>query len=178
MRAINSKEVAERKARRNKLVVGIFFIVLLVFSTAGFALYDSDGSSNSETENGQYNGQYWVYSLGGQLFYFTAHKSEITNIEVNIQKTLAGYLGSNLYIDSENSLVASEINNNLARYSSRVQMACYGPCEYNLPEKDCSENMIIFRESAERKVYQTDNCVFIDGDIYAVDAFLYKILGI
>jgi hypothetical protein len=67
---------------------------------------------------------------------------------------------------------------NLARYASRFQEACYGECEKDLPEKDCSEKLIVFRESEVKKVYEEGSCVIIEGDMVAVDAFLYRVLGI
>ena len=62
-------------------------------------------------------------------------------------------------------------------YSYRIQDACYGECERDLPEKSCEEKIIVFRESQEKQIYQEGNCIFIDGDLSSVDAFLYKILG-
>jgi hypothetical protein len=38
--------------------------------------------------------------------------------------------------------------------------------------------MIVWQKGAENKVYQKDNCVFIEGDMKAADAFLYKIFGL
>ena len=71
----------------------------------------------------------------------------------------------------------SGITNNLGRYASRIQEACYGECERDFPEKDCSENLIVFKEMEERKIYQEEKCIFIEGDLLSVDAFLYKIMG-
>src|SRR3989344_1756426 len=77
----------------------------------------------------------------------------------------------------ENQEATNEIASTLGIYSQRIQLVCYGSCEQDLPEKDCSEEIIVFKDSQENKVYQEENCIFIEGDIKAVDAFLYKILG-
>ena len=98
-------------------------------------------------------------------------------IPLEISMKINDFSGKTLYIDSENLAVNGEILNNLGKYSYRIQEACYGECERNLPEKSCEDNFIVFRESEERNVYQEENCIFIDGDLSSVDAFLYKILG-
>jgi regulator of sigma D len=56
-----------------------------------------------------------------------------------------------------------------------MQEACYGSCERNLPEKNCTENIIIFKDSKENSVTQQDKCVFIEGDLRTVDAYIYKL---
>ena len=68
-----------------------------------------------------------------------------------------------------------EISLSLGRYTGRIQEACYGKCDKDLPEKDCTQNLIVWKDSAENKVYSQGKCVFIEGDLRAVDAFLYKI---
>ena len=99
-------------------------------------------------------------------------------IEVNITHNIGNYFSKVLYIDSESDAIWQEIASNLGRYAERVQLACYGECERNLPEKDCSENIVVWRDSIESVVYQQENCVIIEGDLMAVDAFLYRVLGI
>ena len=87
------------------------------------------------------------------------------------------YAGSTVYVVSENQAVFFEISATMGRFL-RVQEACYGPCEEDLPEKNCTDNLIIWQDSPENKVYQEENCVFIDGDMRTVDAFLYDLFGL
>ena len=182
MLRIQSKEEIERKEKRRKFALGIFFIVLLVLSTAGFALtavYNSNSNNiKSQSNEAQYNGKYWVYNSGGQEYYFSNKIEDVTFDNVEISKQISGYYGKNIYIDSENEEVTGILANNLGRASSRIQEACYGKCNRDLPEKDCSENLIVWRNSQENKVHEEQNCVFIDGDLKAVDAFLYRLLGL
>jgi len=91
---------------------------------------------------------------------------------------LNDYAGLPLYIDSDVDSVSSEVVLTLGRFASRVQGACYGECETDLPEKDCSENLIIIRDSLENRVYQEEKCVFIEGDVATADAFLFRVLGL
>lgn len=181
MERIRSIVEKERSEKRKKLWLGAFFIAILVLSTLGFALTGVYNSSNTQTDNqngdGQYNGQYWVYNLGGQEFYFNNDINDINFENVELDKRLNSYSGKKLFIDSENEVVSNLLAGNLGRFAERVQEACYGECERDLPEKDCSENLIIWRESEEKKVFEEQNCVFIYGDLSMLDAFLYRVLG-
>ncbi|MDP4039897.1 MAG: hypothetical protein Q8P57_04955 [Candidatus Pacearchaeota archaeon] len=179
MRRLKSPDEIEKSEKKKKLIVGIILIALLVFSTAGFAL-NGLSEGNAGQENGEepyYDGQYWIYPFGGQNYYFTYSIGETEMGDLNFTKSLSSYSGKNLYIDAENSAVLTELANNLGRFAGRIQEACYGECERDLPEKTCEENMIIWRDSGMNKVTQNENCIFIEGDLRIVDAFLYKVLG-
>ena len=185
MKRIKSPEDAKREKGRNKLIVGFILIFLMVFSTAGFALFGRSSSSNngsnfdqSEAADAYYDGYRWIYSFGGQQFYFANNLDSVKEIPVDISFTLQNYASSSVFIVAESDEVLNEISNNLDRYTARLQEACYGPCEEDLPEKDCTENLIVWINSDVGRVYQEENCVFIEGDLATVDAFLYKILGI
>lgn len=180
MQRIKTAEEVEKKQRMVKIVAGSVLIFLMVFSTAGFAL-NGIGGSNDESEyveNVYFDGTYWVYQFGEQQFYFNNKLEDTSKVSVSMSAKLTDFSQQILYIDSENVEAFSGIINNLGRYSSRIQEACYEECERDVPEKDCSENLIIFKEAEERKVYQEDNCIFIGGDLLSVDAFLYRILGL
>jgi len=92
---------------------------------------------------------------------------------------LSQYYGKTLYIDSESEPIYNEIAANIGPYTQRVQYACYDDCD-NSPyvQKNCSDNLIVYRQKNENKVYQNNTCLFIEGDIRAVDAFLYRIFGL
>jgi hypothetical protein len=182
MKRIKTKEDIERGKKRFKIIGGVVLITLMVFSTAGFALLGGGqtlGGSQSGSENEPfYNGQYWIYQLGEQQYYFANSLEETSNVPVSVHSGLNNYAGLPLFIVSNNDAVSDEISVNLGRYASRAQRACFGECEEDLPEKDCTENLIVYEESEENSVRQEDNCVFIEGDLLAVDAFLYRTLGL
>ena len=179
MNRIKTAKEIEKKQKLVKLLAGAVLIFLMVFSTAGFALNGIGlGNSNSEDIESEYfDGQNWIYSFGEQQFYFANNIEEVSEIPLEISLKINEISGETIYIDSENSAVKNEILNNLGRYSYRIQEACYGECERDLPEKSCEEKIIVFRESQEKQIYREGNCIFIDGDLSSVDAFLYKILG-
>ena len=178
MQRIKTAEEVEKKQRLVKLVAGSVLIFLMVFSTAGFAL-NGIGGNGDETEKEEiyFNGNYWIYQFGEQQFYFNNKLEDASKVSVSMSAKLTDFSQQILYIDSENVEAFSGITNNLGRYSSRIQEACYENCERDVPEKDCSENLIVFREMEERKIYQEEKCIFIEGDLLSVDAFLYKIMG-
>lgn len=184
MKRIKSQEDLNRAKGRNKFIVGFILIFLMVFSTAGFALFGRSSSSNGGSNFDQsevdayYDGYRWIYSFGGQQFYFANNLDSVKEIPVDISLTLQNYASSSVFIVAESDEVLNEISNNLGRYTARLQEACYGACEEDLPEKDCTENLIVWINSDEDRVYQEGNCIFIEGDLATVDAFLYKILGI
>ena len=181
MEGIRTQSDRDKSEKRKKLIVGGILIFLMLFSTAGFALngiYGNGDQVSGDLNEPYNNGQYWVYPIEGEEFYFVNKLDEVKDVNLNFEKKLGDYAGINLYVDSENFLVLQELSINLGRYVGRFQEACYGSCERDLPEKECSENLIVFRENEESKVSQEENCIFIEGDLKTVDAFIYRILNI
>jgi hypothetical protein len=182
MRPISSKEELEKKKKRKTFLISFLMFLILVIGTAGYAFLSStdNPSTDGEYKEGEarFNGNRWVLAIDGKDFYFLNSPESTGNVSVVVSSSLADYNGLPMYIVSDNNAVSSEIALTLGTYASRVQGACYGPCDKDLPEKDCSENLIIWKDNSENKVYQKQNCVFIEGDTIAVDAFLYHVLGI
>ncbi len=164
MRKIQTKEELERRSKRNSKILSLVMFFVLVGGTAGYAFLISPGGSNPP-ENENVN-----------KFELLNPVESVADIPVEITRDLNSYAGSKTYIVSKNGGVTAEISKVMLQFTT-LQEACFGPCEENLPEKDCSENLIIWEESMENKVYEDGKCVFIEGDMRAVDAFLYKILG-
>lgn len=186
MNRIRTKEDEDAKKKKSKAIIGFVLIFLMAFSTAGFALYGiTDDTTtpeidNTERENPYFNGQYWEYNFGGQVFYFS-QKFENTSVNVQVDNNLEGFLGKNIYIDSESELANNLLSLNLDRYASRMQRGCHESCEEDIPEISCEDEdakLIVFEESDEKSVIEQENCVFIKGDLESVDAFLYTIFGV
>ncbi len=186
MRRIESAEEAEKRRKRTTSILSILMLGILLFGTAGFAFSYYGGTSNSDgstdssgTQEGFNSAGQWVKVLNGQSFYFTNSPEDVKDIKIDLSKTLGEYSGNKIYIAGEsNSLSYNEIVSVLGQYSSGLQPACFGKCEDNLPEKTCSDNIIVLNESEENSVSQENNCVFINGNVKAADAFLFEILGI
>jgi len=181
MRKFESKEEIERRRNRNiRIMSGLMLFVMVVstfaFGYSFFVEHDKENNANRQIEQ---IGEEWVVKYGDNYLRFQSSPYEFnnasTNISININFDINDYYGKVVYVASDNKGSMYEIWQNLGKYTERMQEVCYGNCSENLPEKNCSDLLIVFRESDKRKVYQDENCVFIEGDLKAVDAFLWRI---
>jgi len=184
LRKIGTKEEAERKGKRNTLILSIVMIAILVFSTAGyFSMKDSGTSTNTGSGEVQNVGGYWYFDYNGNNIRLSSSPESAENVSIIMFTKLENYAGKTVYIASNYDSGLYEVNSALQNYAERVQPACFGECNKNLPEKDCNDTMIVISglnesEGTNGKIYEQDNCVFIEGSIEAVDAFIYRIFGI
>ena len=183
MRKIGSEKDIERKKKRIVSIFAVFMLAVLIGGTVGYGFLFNPGTTPNDNTNIEEGtvinvGNQWAANIQGQTFYFSNSPESVKNISVNTSSDLYTYGGKTLYISSNNSAVINEIGLTLGRYASRIQEACYGPCSENLPEKNCSDNLIIWQDNPLNKVYQEESCIFIEGDLRAVDAFLYDIFGL
>ncbi len=196
MRKILSKEEKQKKQQRNQFIVGGILIAVMLFSTAGYAFYgglnDDAGNSGKKMQYNGYefinNGNLWILNLGESQFGFINNPNEINslNIEtIGLLKELYNYQDKVLYIDSNDNEASSEIYINLVNNVQRIQQACLNETlckDKNFPIKDCSNNLIIIKESNNSKIEQNKNCVFISGKkseiIKITDSFLLDIIGV
>jgi hypothetical protein len=173
MRKIGTEKEIERKKKRNTIIISIFMLGVLIVGTVGYGLVYNQGNSDNGQQNTVADN---AVSIGNQLFYLSHSRTEVAEIPVTISKNIESYSNLPLYISSSNQGVIIELASTIGRYSWRVQEACFGSCEQDLPEKTCTDNLIIWEESEFNNVYQEQNCIFIEGDTRAVDAFIYNIL--
>ena len=185
MRGIVSEEEKTNRERKRAKYIGLFLLALMLASTAGYAFLYSPvpeqvQQGTESTETGVYqnaNGQWSLFLYGEELV--LSYPPQELEAEIETNKTLSDYASSSLYVDSDDDFIYYEVASTLGRYSQNIQKACLGSCpEKNIPEKDCSSNVIIYRGSGENRVYQENNCVFIEGDLKTADSFIYRILGI
>ena len=187
MRRLKSEKELEAKRKKMQLLVGLFMVGLMVFATAGwFASEMFGGNQDIQGSSVEYGGRtyfrqsdFWILQEQGRNFYFHDLPTESRGIYKN-QSNFFDYSGKILYIVNFVS-EAQFILLNLDGVYSRWQEACFDglDCEANLPTKDCSDNMIIFKEGNTTSVERQDNCVFIEGDFRkGVDAFSYSLLQI
>jgi len=184
MKRIQTVQVKERKARRNKIVVGGVLVFLMVFSTLGYSLMNNSNESKSKVNEAgldfyKINGL-WKTTIEEQVFGFVYLPSEVENVSVEGIYDLGAYINQPLYFVGVNE-AAPEILNNLQRYILRYQEACLNEssCGEDLPLKDCRSNIISYEAGNDTKVYKNESCVYLVGDaIKAADAFLYETLNI
>lgn len=189
---MSSENKHKKKQKKNQLYLGIALSVLMLFSVFG-VMVNSFGKEK-ETEKVIYNGLEFIkknsiyeLTIGGNNFYFSENPNNINDAfyEIELNKTFSQYIGKPLYLDILDYEATKEIYQNMEGYPLRIQNACYDEKDClseEFPIKDCSENMIIIRQSNINKIYQNESCVFIEGDteelIKLTDLFLLKIMGI
>ncbi len=188
IRKIQTPEELERKKKRNARIISVSMLLLLLISSLGFAFITSSPTSNPEgsgdsnsqfeetseerTENDRIQVQYQ-----GTTFNLLSTYNEIKNITINTTISPSNYSRSTLYISANNTGILQEFGSTIGKLSPRLQKACYGPCGENIPEKNCSDYLIVWTESEKNEIYQEDKCVFIKGDMRAVDAFIYNLFN-
>ncbi len=192
IRKLVSKKDLEKKKKRNQYLLGSILIFILFGSVFGIIM--SSFGTSSKSKKITYNGfpflqenNYYVLKLGNAEFHFlnNPHAVAALNKEVNMSKTLKDLISKPLYIYSKDYTVSEEIGQNLNQYVQRIQPACLEgkEClENTWPIKTCKENFIFVNISQTNKIYEKDNCIFIEGkqeDLSKLtDEFLFRIIGI
>lgn len=189
MKKILTKEEKGKKDTRNKTIIGVILVILMVLSVVGYNLFSSP---EEDKERVEYNGVkfilnemgMWQFEIQGFGFSTSFNPQETENISAPIFTTINSYAGKPLFFVGEGR-AKQELDRNLWNFALRTQDACIEKkeCEGNLPIKECSEdNIIIFKEEDYIEITQEDNCIFITSpyaeQTRAADAFLFKILGV
>ena len=169
-------------------------VVIMLTSTVGYAFYSSDSAGSTlkpveeagiEFTRTDYG--YWAFNIQGYEFETKYLPSETQEIQVLTSKTLQDYSSKPFYfgLESDNDISTlgnQEIIKNLQDFISRSNYACLGECEGDYPVKNCSDNIVAFKEESQPAVIEEDGCVFIyhttNTTEKAADAFLYRILGL
>lgn len=179
MKAIQTEEQREKSRKRNTQIIGIVLAVLMLGSTLGYAFsmfFSSRAAQPIPLNNTVQPNQPIVITYNGLSFALLSTMQDISVVPVNMTRRVSDYGGATLFIVSEDDVATQELAGVLTNYAGRVQKACYGPCaSEDLPEKTCADNLIVVRPSVSRGVSQQQNCIFIEGDVKAVDAFLYRL---
>ncbi len=185
MRKIESAlEIQKKEHTRNRFFT-ILMLLILVGSTAGYAFFSRNNQNSSPVSPGNVStekvylvGNLWAMDLGGHQVLLSNSPDSVKNISVETNMTLQSYRGQPLYLAANRSDILAELSSSIGLYASRTQEACYGQCNLDVPEKNCSEQLIVWLPSQAQKVYQENRCIFIKGDLKAVDALVYKLSGI
>lgn len=197
MRKIITKEERDRIVRRNQTVIGVVLIFLMVVSTLSFAFINK--TSNNLNEEVEYKGikfvrdetGFWSFNVQGNNFLTLYNPKETEDISFFVAHKIENYFNKPLYFAGDESHF-QELARNLNGIALRISNACLE--EYNckdnknFPVKDCSNNIVVFKElvdnteNTENKIYQQENCVFIEANYQEQarysDAFLFGLLGI
>lgn len=188
MKKIENKQDRKKKDSRNKTILAVVFVVIMLFGTGGYAFLSmekTDGGSGNVKMNGLEfvrQGDIWQTSIQGHALYFSYLPNE--TVSYNIKRTVTNYSGKPFYFTGQ-GMAQQEILINLQGIVLRYQQVCIAGenCTDNtLPIKNCTSDVVIVREqeSGNNFVNEEDNCVYIvsNDSVRDADAFLYKIFGI
>lgn len=187
MRKIITREERERRERKNRTIIGIILVGIMILSTAGYAFYNIKGEVIEKIEYKEIEfvlkeDGLWHFEISGQEFSTLNNPKQTEDVFISGNFNLQNYAGKPLYFsyDSENNGI-NEIVRNIGRYTGRIQLACIDECEEDLPMKNCTDNIIIVREENETLIKQEENCIYILGKqndiIKASDAFVFRLFG-
>ncbi len=191
MRKIETREEKEKRETRNKTIIGLLLVVVMVLSTVGYSFFSR---SEMKIEKIRYKGvefvlnedNLWRFKMQNYMFSTTYNPKDTENISVSVFKTINEFYGKPLYYVGGGE-VLQELIRNLGAFVLRMQSVCLEgesseTCEENAPIKNCSSNIIIIEEANYTMINQKENCVFIkapyEEQVKAVDAFLFKIMGL
>jgi hypothetical protein len=197
MRSILDKDSEKKKQKQGIVILGIILVLLMVFSTLGYAFYGSlqnqRGGGESVEHNGiefENQGNGWKFDIDGYEFLTRFNPLEVSNISVVISSSLNEISSDKLYFSSS-SLIdlpqsgVSEIAFNLQDFLLRTNLACLDEsCEENYPIKNCTDsNIVIFEEdSGFTRIRQEEKCIYVhyaEGEeLRATDALIFKLLEI
>lgn len=200
MRKIVSKYEAEKKRRKNQLIVGGVLIAVMFLSVLGYAFQNNGllgGNTNSNiTQTVTYNNidfsnqnGFWVVNSGNNRLVFTYNPTEINLSNLTgLTTRISDISGKPLLIYSDNNLNAeSEMKLNLKNFASSITSACPSGMLCNntngtiIPTGSCDSNFIIIQNGTSG-VKQENKCIYISGQgedlIKEIDNVLFKMLGI
>ncbi len=192
IRRLETKKDELKKEKRIQFILAGVLVLILFGSVFGIVMNSFGGSSQDDELI--YNGYsfkiesgFYTVEIGGAKFYFSENPKDVDLIEkeVNLNRFLSSYSGKNVYISSNDYLLSSEIIRNFNLYVLRIQGACKEGevcVDENLPIKTCEDQLIVIKEAEENKIYEEENCVYIEGDIgdllKLTDEFLLRQIGI
>ncbi len=199
MRKIISKYEADRKRKRNQLIVGGVLIGVMFLSVLGYAFQNNGilggNTNNNITQTVTYNNidfnnqnGFWIVNSGNNRLVFTYNPTEINGSNITVGTTIKDVSGKPLLLYTNGNLNAeSEIKLNLKNFASSISSACPPGILCNdssgqiIPTGSCDSNFIIIQNGTQ-SVSQVKNCIYISGQgedlIKEIDNVLFKILGI
>lgn len=194
MKKLTTKKEELRREKKRNFIITTLLAIILLMSIGGYSFIGKNSSSNTENSiiyNGLnfYNSNdYWISNKNKFRIVLKNNPKELENIIIpDSIKKIENYYGRPLYIYSQDLNAKQEIFNNLNPENNivqRIQETCIKEeaCEKDLPIKDCSNNIIILKKSKNPKIYQQENCVYIEGNSTELtkmsDKFILYLIGI
>ena len=189
LRKIITKEERERKETRNKLILGIILVGVMLISTAGYAFISGGKTEEKKIIYNSikfqlYEDGLWHAQKEGIELATLYNPKETENISISFYPNLNDYSSSILYYEYDSKQEGmDEINRNIGRFSERAQFVCINECEADWPVKNCSsENIISLKEANLTKIERQDKCIYITAPseeiVKAADSFIFRTFGV
>ncbi|MEM4605650.1 MAG: hypothetical protein QW103_01265 [Candidatus Pacearchaeota archaeon] len=184
MRKIETIDEKKIKEKKKKVILVLIMVLVLLISTLGYAIFSREEQRKKEIVNLNNKiffkeGIFWVTEKDKKFLYFNYLPNETKEVFIDDLRGI-NYQGKRVYFVNSQP-VSNFIINNIKEIELFQEGCIDENCsrERNLPIKNCSDYLIIFRESNETKVLKEGNCIFLEGDLNkAADAFMYKLLKI
>jgi hypothetical protein len=189
MKKIMSRKEIDKKEQRNKLIIGITMVVLMVSSIIGYAFFSADSPSSKKIRYNNidfffFEDGRWHFILNNKEFATTFNPEEVKDIEISGDFSLQEYSNLPFYIHFENNKqIEQEILYNLGGYFQRINNFCFQNENCTWVEKNCSEdNLLIIREFQNSSVIKEDKCIYLyyneTEGLKIADSFIFKLLEI
>ncbi len=167
-----SYEDKAKATKRNQLIMGVVLILIMVFSTVGFAFsFGISGNAIEEQEYGgvkfvrDVNSGFWVFNINGVDYYTIYNPDEVSDIKFINNKRAGNYANRPLYFIGDPGDGFGELYRTLNNFATRVGGACLNEdCEEDYPIKECDVDNIVIIETIEKsKVSKMDFEAFSSG---------------
>ncbi|MFA5992172.1 MAG: hypothetical protein WC796_00520 [Candidatus Pacearchaeota archaeon] len=196
IRQIKTREEVAAKSKRNQIIVGVILVVVMILSTVGFSFLSKNetngGSSGSTSEVDYKNVKFlknsqglWVSNIDGQEITTYFNPLETENLSITFSTSLGDFYNKPLFFASQANEGNYEILKNLYPFIERSQNVCLAGENCSSPDlvvKNCSSNLIVFRETNNTNIYKSNNCIFIETPYAeqkrAADGVIFKIFGV
>lgn len=194
IKKLQSRKEQEKKHKKQQRWLGIGLIFIMFGSVFGVVVAFFSTQDPNEPVQETYLGYdlnqgagFYILTVGNNNIYLNTDPNNFNSLDysINISKMVTMFVGNPLYIDSSDSYSYQTLEQNLFTYANRIVAACIDELDCsndNLPIKTCEDNIIIVKESSENKIYEDNNCIYIEGnyeDVTALtDIFLLRVFGI
>lgn len=195
MRKIKSKEEVEKRQKINSSIIGIILILVMLSSVLGFAFFSGSRNTGNKQKI-KYNGikfvrnenNLWEFEIGEYEFMTSHHPLETEDINAEFNIGVNDFKNKPLYYTNYvngNKRAIDEVMVNVGRFAQRYQEVCLNGRECDdegMVVKDCTNNVIVFSESEQIKIYKQENCIFIGApyseQVLAGNKLIFKIFGL
>lgn len=192
IKKLETKEKKVKKEKRNQLILAGILVAVMLTSIFGIVFSYNAGNTIPTREiifNGNVftdQGGYYAINVSNSILYFSNNPNNLASLgeDINLSKKISNYFEQPVYIVSNDYPSYNEIVQDFTPYVLRVQGACIegeNCSDSTLPIKTCADNVIVVKEAEKNRIYENQNCVYIEGKsedlLRLTDDFLLRVFG-